>query len=133
MNRRLHILTAWLLPLLCLRALLPVGFMPVVTESGWQIVMCSGSAYQSRGQAIGKAATTNKSDAGDSNHSNQQKQTSDGPCVFAISAATAPIPFVAATDFAPSFDRSYLRISGEWMIARPLIRAQQSRAPPQYS
>jgi hypothetical protein len=135
-HRRLHTLTAWLLPLLCLRALMPAGFMPVVTESGWQVVLCSGSAYQSTVQSAGQDDASNASNkASASEHLNHQKQTgheniSDGSCVFAVSAASAPIPFVAATEFAHSFDIPVTRITREWLLARPLIRAQQSRAPP---
>jgi hypothetical protein len=133
MNRRQHTLTAWLLPLLCLRALLPTGFMPVVSEAGWQIVVCSGSAYQPSSQLPSKAVAITKNVASDSNHSNQKRQTGDGPCVFALSATSAPIPFISAADFAQSLTHSYLQTADEWLLSRPLIRAQQSRAPPFFS
>jgi hypothetical protein len=130
MNRRQHTLIAWLLPLLCLRALLPAGFMPVLTESGWQVVLCSGSAYQSNtaqppaGQSAAKASQTDHT---------RSPHVSDGACLFAVSAASAPIPFVPPMELANPVDQSLIRITREQLLARPLIRAQQSRAPPSLS
>ena len=129
MNRRhLPALTAWLLPLLCLRAFLPAGFMPATTEAGLQLVLCNGGYYQTHYQTL---------PASSAGHDGQPAAPhgAGGPCLFAMAATTTgPAPAIQAfVDIVPAVGDSTPPFHLDHSLSRPLQRAQQSRAPPAFS
>ncbi len=117
--RRRTLLIAWLLPLLCLRALLPTGFM-LSTDTGLSMVLCSGGFYKTLS-------------ASSDEQPGAPAASADTPCLFALAATTGPTPTViATTDFVPHAVGSLPPFQLDHFLSRPLIRAQQSRAPPSF-
>lgn len=117
-RRHLHTVIALLLPLMVLRAILPPGYMPVATDGGLRIVMCS-------------AGLVTQADAGTgTDHS----QVSDGgSCLFAHAATFAPpgaAPCCAALPPALSFD---VPLAAQLPLPTGPPRFAAARGPPRNS
>src|SRR5580698_5580540 len=63
------------------RALIPVGFMPLVTEGTARLVFCDG---------VGGAHHLHHGMAGHGDYATPN--SSDGPCPFSLAAGGAPLP-----------------------------------------
>jgi hypothetical protein len=130
MNRRLFRKWArWLLPLLVMRAFLPVGFMLATTQhDGLQLAFCPDQAPIV--QSAHQHASTDHSD-----HTGQQHSGAhlDQPCAFAVAAVAAVID-VPQLDLVASLAAQ--QILPERVVAVPLAgpqRADRIRGPPALS
>jgi hypothetical protein len=83
--------TAWLLPLLVLRAFIPVGFMLSSGPQGLQLMFCPGVMQASGGHPA--AADHGASSADGSGHGNQHgdshEQHEQSPCPYGLVSAAA--------------------------------------------
>jgi hypothetical protein len=117
------------LPALLLRALIPVGFMPVATADGLSIEFCPDAGPL-------PAAASGAADPHAHHHHHQggpdpSSASHHAPCPFAASATLAAAP-EAASAAAP---HAHLRAPGDADLrARAfvpsIVRAQSPRAPP---
>lgn len=116
--RKRFALQALLLPVLTLRALLPIGVMPDVTADGAWVQLCTTRGLESRWMPSDPVRPA------DPGHG------SDSVCLYALAAA-APIP--GATDTATGFQRlSSPGLPGGESDApiTTILRTQSARAPP---
>lgn len=117
-RRHLHPVLALLLPLMLLRALLPPGYMPVASDEGLRIVMCSAGLSTQADAPAG----TDHSQTGD-----------DGSCLFAHAATFAP-PATATCCIAlgrpPSF---HVPAAPQLPLSTGPPRLTAARGPPHYS
>ena len=133
MNRRLFRKWArWLLPLLVVRAFLPVGFMLATTQAdGLQLAFCPDQAPIV--QSLDHAAAGHADHTG---HSTDQKHAGahlDSPCAFAVAALAAVID-VPHLDLVAS--QAAEQILPERVVAVPLAgpqRIDRIRGPPSLS
>jgi hypothetical protein len=118
------------LPALALRALIPVGFMPVATADGLSIEFCPDAGPL-------PAAASAAADAHAQHHhhteggSEPSSATHHAPCLFAASATLAAAPD-AASVAAP---HAHPRAPGDADVSArafvpSIVRAQSPRAPP---
>jgi hypothetical protein len=132
LRRRRHRLTGLLLPALLLRALIPFGFMPVVTGGGLAIGLCPGAGLLPSG--IAAAHPSLEAQHRHAGHSGGAPVAPGGahhaPCLFATSATAAFAPAVLV----PAADTAGLTLRGESTAERvfpaTILRAQSSRGPP---
>jgi hypothetical protein len=118
-RRPLNLLATLLLPLLALRALLPVGYMAVMQDSGLRVVMCS------EGLQLQRAA-----EAGSASHGHElPADHGDGGCAFALAAFSAPPP--APLVFAlPSATTYFQPADPTALPVATAVRRPSARAPP---
>lgn len=120
-RRRAENWIVWLLPLLMLRLLLPVGVMPAAGPQGTGFVLCTAQF------GVNAAAANHTAPIRGSSHA-------DSLCPFAAAAAGAPTPSVR-----PMAARGVAVILPELSIVAGMpsasgpVRSQTSRAPPQLS
>jgi hypothetical protein len=133
MNRRLFRKWArWLLPLLVVRAFLPVGFMLATTQAdGLQLAFCPDQApiVQSAVQSAHHDAADHGNHTGDQHSGAHLAQ----PCAFAVAAVAAVID-VPQLDLVASLAAE--QILPERVVAVPLAgpqRADRIRGPPSLS
>jgi hypothetical protein len=133
MNRRLFRKWArWLLPLLVVRAFLPVGFMLATQADGLQLAFCPDQAPIVQG--LDHAAMDHSAHMGGSSHGGPQHNAHlDPPCPFAVAA-------VAAVIDVPHLDtvavQAAEQILPERAVPVPLAgpqRADRIRGPPSLS
>jgi hypothetical protein len=134
MNRRLFSNWArWLLPLLVVRAFLPVGFMLATTQAdGLQLVFCPDQApiVQSLDHAAAGHAGHAGHDTTDQQHAGAHL---DSPCAFAVAALAAVID-VPHLDLVAS--PAAEQVLPERVVAVPLAgpqRVDRIRGPPSLS
>lgn len=114
----------WSVPLvlamLCLRALVPSGFMLAATQGRLSVVLCdSGSAHHSRGGH---------------EHPGMPHGGSDGTCPFAQSSGPAPVPALAVYGLETIVLVSRLPALAveQTCLGCGPTRAQTSRGPPRF-
>lgn len=140
-TRRLHRWIAWLLPLLVLRAFVPVGFMLAPSADGLQMVLCTGTgsaAMPAMPEMVehgdhaahadhahhSSAATTESSQ----HHHSSAHQSS--LCVFAVGGtANAPATQVAVLLTAPAVD-SPIDFTADPGLKSPPVPIDRIRGPP---
>jgi len=113
-RRHLHLLIALLLPVMVVRGMLPVGFMPVAQDGELRMALCSDGLHLPSGTQ----------DSGD------HAPGHGGDCLFAHAAASAPPPVIV------SFTRD--RLLEHRPVGPPeaqqspgvIPRSQTSRGPP---
>lgn len=129
-RRRVHRWVMWLLPLLLLRAFVPVGFMVSADASGLQLVICSVTTQ--RAPSSTEHAAHHHHHADDGANADSAKASSDDRsalCPFAVAASACAheIAFGAASaepvDHAPRIEPLLVGASGP-------IRADRIRGPP---
>jgi hypothetical protein len=131
-RRRTALLALLVLPALVLRALVPVGFMPVIDGAGIHIGFCPGEAQPpgALSGALAAAHPAHHHHHGGADHGSPAS-ASHPPCLFAASATLATAPAAAAL-CAPVAARS--RACTHEQNARPfvpsILRTQSPRAPP---
>ena len=118
LRRRIRAGIALLLPLMVLRALLPPGYMPVATEGGLQIVMCSAGLTQADEGPSGK----------------DHPQTADsGQCLFSHAATFAPPSATPCCTVTPPASRFDVFTVAYQPPATGPPRLTAARGPPVYS
>ena len=109
-------IAAWLLPALCLRALIPVGFMPGShTGFGVSLKLCDGMDMS---HGMGGSG------------SGGQGAHHEAPCAFAASALSAPPPSLPVTLHHVSESVCAMRAESFSTAMTILPRAQSPRGPP---
>lgn len=129
-RRRAALLALVLLPALVLRALLPVGYMPVIEGSGIHLGFCPGEA-QPPGALSGPAAAhfAHHHHDGGANHG-APASVSHPPCLFALSASPAFAPAApAVAPPPPAASVLAAELSGRASVPA-ILRAQTPRGPP---
>lgn len=136
-RRRLHLLLVLLLPLLALRALLPVGYMPVVDARGLHLILCNpdlaGRTTPLHDPAHHDAAHHGPAhpDTGQHDPAHHGQSGSHGDCPFAHAPFNAPPPHVASGVRAPAPELRFVVHS--FQNLGPLTgppRQASARAPP---
>jgi hypothetical protein len=111
-------IAAWLLPALCLHALIPVGFMPGAHAGfGAALQLCDGQGI----------------DLGHGKHGSApggQQAHHEALCVFAASALSAPPPSLPVTSLHKSESNYVACVESISTAMTVLPRAQSSRGPP---
>ena len=127
-RRRKLLLALLVLPVLVLRALVPVGFMPVSERGGFHIDFCPGEA-QPPG-ALAAQPLAHHHHHGGADHGAPSSPASHAPCLFALSASPAFAPAVAAAPLIPPAATPLAEspVSREFVPA--IVRAQIPRGPP---
>jgi DUF2946 family protein len=125
--RTRHRLALLVLPALLLRALIPVGFMPVAAPGGAALRLCPG--------AVGQGMVHAGHGAHDAPHTQHHGGADPGsthhtPCLFSAGASTGFAALLAA----PALEAAAPGAPAERLAARPfvpaILRAQGPRAPP---
>jgi hypothetical protein len=118
------------LPALLLRALIPVGFMPVATADGLSIEFCpdAGPLPAAASAAADPHAHHHHHTEGGADPSSASHHA---PCPFAASATLAAAPEAASVPAAHALERA----SGDAEVSArafvpSIVRAQSPRAPP---
>ena len=129
MNRRLFRKWArWLLPLLVVRAFLPVGFMLATSQAdGLQLAFCPDQAPIVQGH---HHASIGHADHAGAKHSGSHM---DPPCPFAVAAVAAVIDI---PHLAPVASQAAEQILPDRVVAVPLAgpqRIDRIRGPPSLS
>ncbi len=133
LRRRRHRLTGLLLPALLLRALIPLGFMPVVAGGGLAIGFCPGAGLLPSG--IAATHHTLEAEHQHAGHSGGApvapgSGAHHAPCLFATSATAAFAPAVLV----PAENAAGFALRGvsaaEQLFPATILRAQSSRGPP---
>jgi hypothetical protein len=122
---------AWLLlPALLLRALVPVGFMPLAGASGAYLGFCPGAGAVPPGAA---APAAHASHLGHAHHGGEGGSLPGNPhhpaCVFSAGAATAFAAPPADAIVAPALTSLTERIAAPIFLPA-ILRAQSPRGPP---
>lgn len=136
-RRRLHLLLVLLLPLLALRALLPVGYMPVADAHGLHLILCNAQRADRstllHDPARHDAAHHDLAQHGAGQHdpAHHGQSGSHGDCPFAHAPFNAPPPHVASGVLAPAPELHFVVRS--FQNLGPLTgppRQAGARAPP---
>jgi hypothetical protein len=123
------------LTVLCLRALIPAGFMLAAVDGRLQVVLCDASASMAMHEGAMSGMQGMSGPPGDGSgqheHSRPDHSHADPNCPFALSAGPAPLPFLSVLPprpVAPRFSAASINAH----ISSPCgpARAQAARAPP---
>lgn len=130
-RRRTALLALILLPALALRALVPVGFMPVVDGEGLHIGFCPGEAQPPGALAPALAAghLAHHHHQGDAGHG-PPAPASHPPCLFALSASPAFVPAAPALAPPPPAATALAAELSNRVSVPAIVRAQTPRGPP---
>ncbi|HEV2700388.1 MAG TPA: hypothetical protein VGV09_02070 [Steroidobacteraceae bacterium] len=129
MNRKLaRTWTAWLLPALLLRSLIPIGFMPMIGPGhGVELVLCDGYAPVPSMPASEPMQMSNDMPMATGHHGTHQDH---GLCLYGTSPALG-------TPLALSTHSTHLQATAELLATAPQVshyeapyRAQSARGPP---
>lgn len=114
------VLLGLLLAALTLRALIPVGFMPVAGGGhSFSMQLCTSSGYQTVVVRFGQDGRPAP-----------PAPAHDAPCLYSVCSALAPPPSLVATSV-PACVVARLTVPAVQRVAVPSIaRAQAPRAPP---
>jgi hypothetical protein len=126
-RRRRVLLALLVLPVLVLRALIPVGFMPVSDRGGLYIDFCPGEA-QPPG-ALAAQPLAHHHHHGGADHG-KPAPASHAPCLFALSASPAFAPAVAMAALMPPAATPRAESPARAVFVPAIVRAQTPRAPP---
>ena len=126
-RRRQWLLAGLVLPVLVLRALIPLGFMPVSARDGLRIDFCPGEA-QPPG-ALGGESLAHHHHHGGADHGTPAP-ASHAPCLFALSASPAFAPAVAHAALIPPAATAPADSPARAVFLPAIVRAQTPRAPP---
>jgi len=126
MNRTAQRNISWLmvalLPALLCRALIPVGFMPMVgTDGALEMSLCPGTV---------DAATFIAAAADPHAHHHGHGAHHSDPCPYASSGTGLPSAASSAATFIVTVDRQPLAKSSLEVFLPPILRTQSPRGPP---
>jgi hypothetical protein len=98
-RRRVHRWVLWLLPLLLLRAVVPVGFMVSADASGLQLVICSGTTQLANAAENHAAHHHHHADGANAESAAASSDERSALCPFALAASssTHEIAFAATS------------------------------------
>ena len=121
--------SAWvailLLPALLYRAAIPAGLMPVVDSQGRiHLEVCPGVAAD---MPVGGEHAHHHHHGGNPDASKGQDHA---PCLFAVSAVSAPPPLLIAVSIAAPVPEAATSRTPPTVSSRSVVRAQTARAPP---
>jgi hypothetical protein len=133
MNRkRARNWTAWLLPLLLLRSLIPLGFMPMVGAGhAFEIVLCDGYApvaAASDAMPMDMSSGSAMDMHGDTGHAGAHQAHST--CLYGSSPALGAPLALDSSSAAPPPATAVPRRSPQLTYLAAPIRAQTARGPP---
>jgi hypothetical protein len=116
------------LPALLLRALIPVGFMPMVSAGGISIAICPGVTGLPAPSAMGDrgAAHAHHHGAGQ----DPSTPAHHAPCLFAASAGGAPAPTIMELTGSAGTAVAVDAGSASRVLLPTILRTQTSRGPP---
>ncbi len=123
--RKLRFTIALLLPLMVLRAMLPVGYMPVARDGTLRIAMCSDGLFPDA------TIQDREQPAGIPGDHNLPAGSSD--CVFAHAAVTAPPPAVSQSLVMVEFDAGAAPATTAQIRPASPARVQSARGTPSLS
>ncbi|HYL01700.1 MAG TPA: hypothetical protein VEU78_10925 [Steroidobacteraceae bacterium] len=126
-RRRRMLLALLVLPVLVLRALVPIGFMPVSDRGSFHIDFCPGEA-QPPG-ALAAQPLAHHHHHGGADHG-APAPVSHAPCLFALSASPAFAPAVAALALVPPAATALATDPSSRVFLPAIVRAQTPRGPP---
>ena len=129
-RRRQWLLAALVLPVLVLRALIPIGYMPVSDRGGFRIDFCPGEAQPPGVLAALRLAHHHHH--GGADHGTPAPE-SHAPCLFALSASPAFAPAVAIAAIIPPAATAPAESPALRVFVPAIVRAQSPRGPPQIS
>lgn len=130
---RQHHHRAWfaalVVPLLCLRAVVPTGFMPELGADGWiTLQLCTAQGLEPRRIQIDTLSAAKNSLGRD-----PAPHTDRSDCVYAVTAGASPIAHAPAL---PAFVAIAVLAATPHVApataAGPLARSQSARGPPAY-
>ncbi len=135
MNRRLYRKWArWLLPLLVVRAFLPVGFMLATTQAdGLQLAFCPDQAPIAQGHVAHDGQVAHHGEAGHDGSRHSGAAHAVTQCPFAVAAVAAVIDIPHLDPVAP---QALDQVLPERVVAVPLAgpqRVDRIRGPPSLS
>jgi hypothetical protein len=131
-RRRRVLLALLVLPVLVLRALVPVGFMPVSDRGGLHIDFCPGEAQPPGALALQSLAhqpLAHHHHHGGADHGTPAP-ASHAPCLFALSASPAFAPAVASAAVIPPAATLPAESPTRRAFVPAIVRAQTPRGPP---
>ena len=118
------------LPALLLRALIPVGFMPVASSGHMSLALCPGEAPS----AASRAAEQRGRYAGHAHHDHSRGHSGGSahhaPCLFATGGAAALTPAGPAPALSVPAATRILELPQGGPFLPTILRAQVARAPP---
>lgn len=130
--------TTWLLPLIVLRAFIPVGFMLSGGPQGLELTFCPSVAMpgmpHGTTHAVDAAVSSEHSPAGHSQHGShdQHRQHEHAPCPYGLVAAAATAEplylVVSGVNTDEAFAAPVLLL-----LSRSPIGAERIRGPPHFS
>lgn len=126
-RRRRVLLALLVLPVLVLRALVPIGFMPVSDRGGFHIDFCPGEA-QPPG-ALAAQPRAHHHHHGGADHG-APSPASHAPCLFALSGSPAFAPAAAAAALVPPAATPLTAYPARRVFVPAIVRAQTPRGPP---
>ena len=127
-RRRAALLGLVVLPALAVRALLPVGFMPVIDDAGLHLGFCPGEA-QPPGALLAGAHLAHQHHHGGAEHGTPAS-ASHPPCLFALSAGPAFVPAAPALAPVPPAAAALTAGPSRAVLVPAIVRAQTARGPP---
>ena len=127
-RRRAALLVLVVLPALAVRALLPVGFMPVIDDAGIHIGFCPGEA-QPPGALLTGPHFAHHHHHGGAEHGTPAS-ASHPPCLFALSACPAFVPAAPALAPLPPAAAALTAGPSSPVLVPAIVRAQTARGPP---
>jgi len=125
-RRRQLLLTLLVVPTLALRALIPIGFMPISDRDGIHIDFCPGEAQL---PGVLAAAHLAHHHHGGAEHGRPAPMRY-APCLFALSASPAFAPAVAAAALIPPAASALAEDPARRVFIPAIVRAQTPRGPP---
>lgn len=124
------LLAALVLPVLVLRALVPIGFMPVSERGGFHVDFCPGEAQPPGALAhVPAAAHLGHHHRGGADHGTPAP-VSHAPCLFALSASPAFAPAAPAVAPPPPAATVLVAELPSRVSIPAIVRAQTPRGPP---
>jgi hypothetical protein len=120
------LLALLVLPVLVLRALVPIGFMPVSDRGSFHIDFCPGEAQPPGVLAPQSLAHHHHGGAGHGTPA----PVSHAPCLFALSASPAFAPAVATAAVIPPASSAPAESPALRVFVPAIVRAQSPRGPP---
>jgi hypothetical protein len=125
--------TTWLLPLLVLRAFIPMGFMLSSGPQGLQLTFCPGVMQAAGGHSAVAGHAAQARDVGSHHHGSQpggaHQQHEHAPCPYGLAGAAASVqPFDIVLDRVTADVSNVLPSTP--LFARTPVRAEQIRGPP---
>jgi hypothetical protein len=123
--------TTWLLPLIVLRAFVPVGFMLGAGTEGLQLVFCPSVSDPSATHPTESSAATEHAQHGE-NHAGSHNQHENAPCPYGLIGAAACIA-AACADVGHVARDEAVELPATPLLSRSPSGTERIRGPPLFS